>query len=177
MAVIRRVVLIGFRAAGKSTVARELSALLQWNCVSTDALVEAELGEKISVHVARTGWASFRRAESRVVKALAVADGEMIIDCGGGVVEDAGLMQVLLRDALCVWVDASPRELHRRLSQAGDRPLLSEKDLRSDVLRHYQRRRPLYRRYSQLHIDTRKFSAAEAGRRIAAHLGRIPSGE
>ena len=52
---MKRVVLIGFRGVGKSTLAKTLAAQLSVPLISTDAQIEAVTGMPISQFVAANG--------------------------------------------------------------------------------------------------------------------------
>ncbi len=150
---VRKVVLIGFRGAGKSLMAHQLAAVMNWPVVSTDNHIEKQLQCSIAEFVSQNGWEAFRHTESAVINQLGHQQG-IIIDTGGGVVERKENMAVLSDRALIIWVDAPPEVIIRRLKKAGDRPLLSEHSLEADVREHYQKRYPLYRKYAHLYVDT-----------------------
>ncbi|RMH95467.1 MAG: hypothetical protein D6681_13140, partial [Calditrichaeota bacterium] len=119
--------------------------------------------------VASEGWERFRREEREVIRSLRELR-KVIIDAGGGVVEDARNMADLVIQALVVWVDADPETLIRRLAQAGDRPLLNQPDLRRDVLHNYHRRRPLYEQYAHLIVNTSRETLDSIARTILDRL-------
>lgn len=166
---INRIVLIGYRGAGKTTVGKNLSHQLRWKYISTDELIVAKGDKPITLFVEKFGWEKFRCLEHEVIDQL-VGEINCIIDCGGGVVEDSEGMEVLSRNALVVWIDANPDDLKLRLSQNEDRPLLSEVDLESDFARHYQKRLPLYKKYSQLYFNTSEKRPNEICRDILSRL-------
>jgi len=166
---IDRVVLIGFRGAGKTTVARALAQRLRWTYVSTDARIEEIINRPIARYVKEKGWPAFRAVERDVLQEVA-GKNQVVLDCGGGVVEDPGNMNRLLPHALIVWVDARLEDIIQRLESSGDRPLLTHPDLSRDVQINYHRRRPLYARYSHLRVDTSAQSVETAVEQILAHL-------
>ncbi len=149
----QRVVLIGYRGSGKSTIAALLAEMLHLPMIQTDALIEASVGQSISDFVAANGWASFRKIESDIIAGLP-SQQAVIVDCGGGVIESAENMQHLSKNAFVVWVDCAPDVILQRLTTAGNRPLLSESDPQTDILKNYRRRQPLYRQYAHLRVDT-----------------------
>jgi shikimate kinase len=196
-------VLIGFRGAGKSTLAQALSpalgkavtgASIACSIISTDRQIEGRIGKPIAAFVAEYGWEEFRRVEREVIHdvmsspaqaASSLADRladqlpalsnshqllvlPTIVDCGGGVVEDAATMQLLRQNALVVWVDAAVEDLIARLSTADNahRPLLNAGDMRSDIVENYARRKPLYARAAQLYVNTSASTSEEICRVI-----------
>ena len=166
---VRRVVLIGFRGAGKSTLGQELARRLSWRYFSTDRLIEAEAGMSIAEMVSRHGWTVFRDRETRVTEQLQTAR-EAVIDCGGGIVENERNMQFLLPDSFVVWVDAALPLLLQRIGSDPGRPLLSEKNPRTDLEKNYRRRLPLYRKYSHFYVDTTRATVQEVCETILERL-------
>lgn len=150
---IRRVVLIGFRGAGKSTLARALAVETKWPVVSTDERVEKLIELKIAEIVDKFGWAKFRDFETKVLREISRKT-QIIVDCGGGVIENSQNMEILRPQSLVVWVDAAPDIILKRLESNKERPLLTEAGWKPDVWVHYFRRKPLYEKYSDLRIDT-----------------------
>ena len=150
---MKRVVLIGFRGVGKSTLAKTLAAQLSVPLISTDTQIEAVTGMPISQFVAANGWPKFREIEQSVIAGLPENE-PAVIDCGGGVIENPENMRQLAKRSLIVWVDCEMWLIYQRLSASGDRPLLNEADLQKDIESNYNRRLPLYRQYAQLKVDT-----------------------
>lgn len=169
MATIERVVLIGFRGSGKTAIGKELSRKLKWDYISTDNLVEEQIHSPISDFVKKEGWPAFRRLEKEAIRGLQGIK-EAVIDCGGGVVEDPQNMSCLEENSLVVWVDAALKDILTRLQNDDDRPLLNQADMQKDIEYNYRRREPLYRRYSQLQVNTSRVDLQSACREIIAHL-------
>ncbi len=165
-----RIVLIGFRATGKSTIGRRLSALLNWEYFSTDLEVQTQTGVSIAELVDEKGWQHFRRQEHHAVLA-ATEKSSSIIDCGGGVVEDEKNMRLLAQNSLLVWVDADITDIYRRMSRDKEqRPLLDQSDLLADIESNYERRLPLYRKYAQLRVDSSYQTLEDVCRKIMEYL-------
>lgn len=86
----RSVVLIGMRAAGKSTVGRWCSQILDYNLVDLDTLFEKQY-EKGTVKdfVAKHGWEKFREEEAKLFKEAIdqYGDSGYVFSAGGGLVE------------------------------------------------------------------------------------------
>lgn len=150
---MNNLIFIGFRGAGKTTLATKLAERLQRPVLSTDVLIETEVAQSISMYVQNYGWPAFRTVERRIIRDLASIE-HAIIDCGGGVVEQTDVMELLSLLGSIVWVDAEPDTLYHRLKNSKDRPLLSTDDLHSDIHSNYARRKPLYERYSNLYVNT-----------------------
>ncbi len=150
---IQRLVLIGYRGAGKTTIGRELARRLSWKYLSTDRMIEESAGMSIAEMVRRFGWPAFREQEARVARELQSAR-QVVIDCGGGIIEQEQNMHYLNAGAFTVWVDAELPLLLKRIASDPERPLLSESNPWEDLEKNYRRRLPLYRKYSHFYVDT-----------------------
>jgi shikimate kinase len=169
---INRIVLIGFRATGKSTIARRLSDLLRWDYFSTDREVEERSGLSIAALVKEYGWKYFRQQESFVIQ-KAVGESQVIIDCGGGVVEDEKNMERLSHRALMVWVDSDLDDIKNRMADEKDRrPLLNQQEMQADIELNYERRLPLYRKYSRLKVNSSRQSLEKICNEILKNLNK-----
>lgn len=152
-----RLILIGYRGCGKTTVGERLAERLGWEFVDTDRLVEQAAQRSIREVFEQQGEAAFRTLESHAV-ALAVSRARCVISVGGGaVLSDENRRR--LRDAgTCVWLTASPDELVRRTSgdpqSAATRPPLTDVDAREEVQRLLAQRESLYRELAEHTIDT-----------------------
>jgi shikimate kinase len=165
----QRLVLIGFRGAGKSTLAAELASRLTMEMISTDVEIERRTGTRIADFVVQNGWEEFRRIEGEVIAALPRE--RVIIDCGGGVIEHPDNMRRLRENALIVWVDADVEDIITRLTGDNNahRPLLSASSgvsMAEDTRSNYARRKPLYEQWCGVYVNTSQNSLEEASKHI-----------
>ncbi len=153
---MKNLVLIGFRGTGKSTLSHELSTRLRRKRISTDEVAAERAGMSISDFVSKHGWAEFRRIEGECIAAFHGSE-NLIIDCGGGVVENPENMSLLAENSVIIWVHASLKDVLKRLMgnvHDAQRPLLSQGDARSDIMENYTRREPMYKRYAAFTVNT-----------------------
>lgn len=150
-------VLIGYRAAGKTTVGRRLSASLQKAFVDTDDLIEERQGKPIGEIVNFFGWDYFRAIEREVISEISNHD-DLIIAAGGGAVLEPENVKALKRNAFIVWLKADIQVLLKRMSKdprtATGRPSLTGKgalEELKDVLAH---RENFYEQASEAQVDT-----------------------
>ena len=83
----RNLVLIGYRATGKTSVGAELARMLHRPFVDLDQVLVAEAGQSVAEIVARGGWEEFRRREKDLVERYRHRRGQ-VLATGGGVVLD-----------------------------------------------------------------------------------------
>ncbi len=161
-----KLLLVGYRATGKSTLGRELSRRLGVDFVDTDDLVEIRAGKSISEIVAESGWDAFRAMERAVLDQVVKDDGDAVVACGGGAVLYQELFSCLPPDSVSVWLKAPVDLIAERMEadarSAAMRPALgNESSFRDEAARVLSRREPLYRKYSRFSIDTSRNSLSE----------------
>src|SRR3989449_4371626 len=140
---MRNVVLIGFMGTGKGEVGQLLARRLGWTFIDTDRRIEARQRATVAQIFARHGEEYFRTVEASVV-AEAAARRDAVIATGGGVVLRPANMMALRRHGWIVSLTAPVDVLVKRLGEAKSRPLLRG-DVRENVVRLLDQRRPLYR--------------------------------
>ena len=138
-----RIVLIGMRGAGKSTLGRALAARLSRPFVDIDELIGELAGRPADVVLARDGEPAFRALEERALR-LAAGRAGAVVATGGGSVLHADAFASLARGARVAWLDAPPEVLLARAS-AHPRPPLTNLPPLDEIRAVLARRAPLYR--------------------------------
>ncbi len=168
-----KIVLVGYRGTGKSTVAKLLAERLGLEAVSTDRLVEARIGTTISKFVAAHGWAAFRAVEAEIVREVSARDG-VVIDTGGGAVLDPANRESLRSGARVFWLTASPQAIAARIGNDPGRPPLTPGSAsRDETVRVLAEREPLYRAIADDEVVSETETPAEVA---AAIVERLESG-
>lgn len=164
-----RVVLVGYRGTGKTTVGRIVAESLGWPFLDTDPLIEQRANLPVREIFARFGEAHFRALESAVIADLASTD-PAVISVGGGAVLRPENVERLRSNGLVVWLTASAEALHGRI--AGDATTASRRpNLTSltglDEIRHLlASREACYRSAAGLILDTEAYSPAQVAEQI-----------
>jgi shikimate kinase len=154
-----RVALVGLPGSGKSTVGRQLARRLGLPFRDSDHEIEARIGCTIREFFAREGEPAFRDIEEEVIRDLTGgADG--VLATGGGAVLRPANRQRLREAAQVVYLRSAPDELHRRLRQDTQRPLLQVADPLQRLRTLYDERDPLYRETAHYVIETGRPSVA-----------------
>lgn len=166
----RPIFLVGMMGSGKSTVGPLLARRLGRDFVDNDAVVEARAGRRIAEIFARDGEPAFRELEVRAIEE--VAAGRSVVALGGGAIAQPGAPERLARLGTVVYLQASPRELARRVGPAEARPLLAglDEEQRAERLAGLLRQREAAYRSARIVVETEGASAAEVVDRIAAAL-------
>jgi shikimate kinase len=150
-------VLIGYRATGKTSVGARLAALLHRPFVDLDQVLVREAGRPIADIVAQGGWAEFRRLEKELVARYAAIPGQVLAP-GGGAVLDRDNVAALRENGIIIWLTADPDTIQARLAQDqprdANRPSLTGSDTIREVTEVLNHRAPLYQAAAQIIVDT-----------------------
>ncbi|MCL1889213.1 MAG: hypothetical protein FWF99_01745 [Desulfovibrionaceae bacterium] len=150
------IILLGFKASGKSTLGRALARILGRNFLDTDILTEdlhatEHPGKRLNCrNISRVhGMKALRDLETRAIQGLrsAAFKGDEIIATGGGIILREENMKILNSMGPRVFLDTSLPLLEERL-RGHDSPLFAEKN----VTELHRERYPLYMRFSDLRL-------------------------
>jgi shikimate kinase len=132
-ALTRRVFLIGFMGAGKTTVGRALAHRLGWTFRDLDQVIEGRQGKSVDAIFADHGESAFRKMEGAALQDLLAADcgrerGGMIVALGGGAfVQPDNRVALDHAGAVTILLEAPLEELRRRCAMENKvRPLARE---------------------------------------------------
>lgn len=170
----RRLVLVGFMGAGKSTVGSLVARALGWEFVDLDDQVERSAGRSVPEIVRRLGLAAFRRMEADAgVQAL--ARDRVVVAAGGGWAAEPGRMAETRRVARTVWLQVSPATALARVAASGvPRPLLEDApDPLATAEALLAERAPRYA-LGDIRIDTEGKSPEEVAREVLDRTPRKP---
>ena len=166
-------ILTGFMATGKSTVAGLLARRLGWELVDCDSIVAERAGKPIAEIFTGDGEARFRELEHEVIAELAARrvrcaqcgrPRPAVISTGGGALLDACNAAHLHALGAVACLEARPEVIVRRLGgEASGRPKLAEGSggLVEKVARLLEARRPAYARVS-FAVDTSDLDVEQA---------------
>jgi len=148
-----KVYLVGFMAAGKTSVGRALARRLDWKFLDIDELIERQEHMTVAEIFARHGEPYFRAAE-RAVVADQLNARHVVVATGGGTFVDPQNRATIRSDGVSVWLDAPLERVIARIPADGRRPLAGD---RADLERLFEGRRLAY---EQAHV---RLDAGRAG--------------
>jgi shikimate kinase len=161
-----KIYIVGFLAAGKTTVARLLGRRLGWPVEDIDDLIETRERRSIAEIFSASGEPYFRAVEREVVRSLLVPR-NIVVATGGGTFVDPESRGLIGQDGLSIWLDVPLDEIVARVPADGRRPLATD---RAQMERLYAARRPAYQR-AHLRLDASRAPAGELVERILDWLG------
>ncbi len=127
----RPVVMVGLMGAGKTSVGRALARTLGIPFVDSDKEIEAAAGCSVVDIFSMYGEAEFRRVEQRVVERLLdTAPALKVVSTGEGAFITPAVREVLLNNALTIWLKADLELLVKRTKSRDTRPQLLHADSR-----------------------------------------------
>ena len=166
-------VLIGYRATGKTSVGARLAEVLHRPFVDLDQVLVREAGRSVADIVAQGGWAEFRRLEKQLVARYRDARGQ-VLATGGGVILDPDNVEALQKNGIIIWLIADPAAIQARLAQDqprdANRPSLTGGDTIREAAEVAEKRAPLYQAAAQISIDTTHRSVAQVVKLVLAAL-------
>ena len=121
-----KIYLVGFMAAGKSTVARALAGRLGWRAEDVDELIEARERRTVADIFHKQGEPYFRTVEREILKLLLPLR-HAVVATGGGTFMDADNRTAINMDGVSVWLDVPFEVLLARLPLDGRRPLAADR--------------------------------------------------
>jgi shikimate kinase len=141
-------VLVGFMAAGKTTVGRLLAARLGLPFTDSDLVIEDRAGKPVRQIFADDGEPAFRQLEHEVIADL-LKGPDAVHALGGGAASHSGTKS-LLAAVPVVYLRVSYAEAQLRVGGDTGRPMLA----RPDVSSLYAQRQAVYESVATLTIDT-----------------------
>jgi shikimate kinase len=169
-----RILLIGYRCTGKTTVARVLAEKLGWAWVDADEVLENRHGKTIREIFASEGESGFRDKEEKIFAELCQLRGH-VIATGGGVILRETNRQRMKAAGKVIWLTADAETIWQRLrldpGTDERRPSLTVGGL-AEIEEVLKMREPLYRACADLRISTSRRSAQEIARQIADELSK-----
>jgi shikimate kinase len=160
-----KIYLVGFMAAGKTTLAQALGRRLGWRAEDVDMLIEARERRTVAEIFAREGEPYFRSIERQVIWSLLPLR-HAVIATGGGTFVDTENRAAINADGLSVWIDVPFDALLERIPADGRRPLAND---RIQMAMLYETRRLAYQQ-AQLRLDASRLRPEELVEQLIEQL-------
>ncbi len=175
-----KVVLIGYRATGKSTVGKLLAAKLKIDFRDTDAMIEKSMEMPVKEIVALHGWEFFRARERETIEKLIQLE-DCVIATGGGVVlfrENIDLLKqnvdLLKQAGVIVWLNAPLQDIIDRLKHdarnGATRPQFTPGNIVQETIDTMRKRLPLYEKTADFTVDTMTKNPGQVAEEIYHYL-------
>ena len=175
-----KVVLIGYRATGKSTVGRILADKLKINFWDTDAMVEKNMEMPIKEIVALHGWDYFRAKEKERIKFL-IQKRRLCYRhrrWSGFIQKNVNLLKqnvdLLKQSGVIIWLNAPLQDIIERLKKDAQkedtRPQFTSGNIIQETIDIMRKRLPLYESAADHIVDTLKKNPEQVAEEIYQYL-------
>lgn len=146
---MRRIILIGYMGAGKTTVGKALAKELHMPFYDLDWYIESRMHKTVKAIFDERGEAGFRKIEHNMLHEVAEFE-DIIISCGGGTPCFFDNIDYMNRQGETVYLKATPEVLYRHLKMGKTiRPLLLNKtadEVQVFIREQLAQREPYYSR-------------------------------
>jgi shikimate kinase len=159
---VDKVYLVGFMAAGKTTIAKALADRLGWRAEDVDELIEARERKTVADIFSKHGEPYFRGVERDILKILLPLR-HVVVATGGGTFMDPDNRMAMKMDGLTVWLDVPFQSIVARIPADGRRPLAAD---REQLERLFAARQAAYAQ-AHLRIDAGAAAAEDVAEQIA----------
>ena len=144
---MKRIILIGYMGAGKTTVGKQLADSLGLQFYDLDWYIETRMHRKISQIFAERGEEGFRIIERNMLHEVAEFE-NVVLSCGGGTPCFFDNMDYMNQQGDVVYLKARPEVRYKHLMMGKtERPLIkgkSKEELMDFIKEQLQKREPFY---------------------------------
>ncbi len=169
--------LIGYRATGKTTLARLLAGRLRWQWADSDDEIERRAGKSIAEIFAEDGEPAFRDLEAAAIADLCRRD-RLVLATGGGAPLRPESRRAMRAAGKVVWLRAAPAAILARIENdalsAARRPPLSDSGPLQEIMQLLEARTPIYEEAADLIFDTDARRPDELAEEIMAYISVPP---
>ena len=152
---MKRIILIGYMGAGKTTIGKALAKELGIQFYDLDWYIETRMRKKVSQIFEERGEEGFRQIEHNMLHEVAEFE-DVVLSCGGGTPCFFDNIDYMNRQGQVVYLDCSPEVLYDHLLMGkADRPLLkgkSPEELIVFIREQLEKREPFYKK-ARHHLD------------------------
>ncbi|MDD3181239.1 MAG: shikimate kinase [Alphaproteobacteria bacterium] len=167
----KSIVLIGMPGSGKSTIGRKIASHLGLPFVDSDHEVETAANMSISQIFEKLGEPAFRDGERKVIARL-LSGPPIILSTGGGAFMNDQTRQLIQKQALSIWLQATLDTLVERTSRTDDRPLLQNGNPKTILSNLMSVREPIYSQ-ADLTVVSQNVSVETTAQHVLAAIKNI----
>ncbi len=135
--------LVGFMGTGKTTVGRTVAHRLGFAMIDSDHEIEKQRKKTIPEIFATDGEAAFRVMERVFIEGGHPVE-RAVVSCGGGLVVQPGMLELLKQKGVVICLHASLETILHRTQGNRNRPLLDVEDPFDRIRALYAVREPIY---------------------------------
>jgi shikimate kinase len=167
----QRLIIIGFMASGKTTVANAVARRLDCSAIDLDELITLRERRTPQEIIEQDGEEEFRRVETGALRKLLNDASVQVIALGGGAWTIAENRELIAQHgALTVWLDADFELCWKRIEAGSQlRPLARSREMAQQL---YSERRAVYELAEATVTVSERESAAEIATKVSNEILR-----
>ena len=151
---MKKLVLIGYMGAGKSTIGQALAEQMQISFWDLDAYIEEKQKRSISQIFAQNGEDGFRQLETEYLKELLEQKEDGVLSAGGGLPLRRENRELLQKAGYTIYLLVSKETVLERLKEDSSRPLLQVADKEAKIEEMLRVRHPIYLEAADIRVVT-----------------------
>ncbi len=167
----KRIFLVGFMGAGKSTVGRILADKLEVSFLDLDSIIERKSGRSIESIFSEKGEEYFRKIESEALTEVGQRGSGFVISTGGGVILEKKNRDFMRQNGITIYLKADIGKILERISGDTTRPLLNVDEPRAKAEKLLKERSHLYEESDYI-INTDRLTPHEVASKIITLLSK-----
>ncbi len=163
----KNIVLTGFMGSGKSSVAKCICKLLDYEFIDTDELIVKKQKKSINNIFAEQGEAAFRDMETDYLNNLCKSKKHgIVLSVGGGLPIREENRENMKKVGTVFFLSASPETVYERVKYDNSRPLLKADNVLQKIKELQDARRDIYNMACDLEIATDELSVEQVANTI-----------
>ncbi|MDZ7672706.1 MAG: shikimate kinase [Halanaerobiales bacterium] len=149
--------LIGFMAAGKTTVGKKLAQKLNYDFIDLDQYIEKKQKMSVQEIFKTKGEKYFRKLEKRYLKYILSNYDNLVISPGGGIVLNKNNVEILKKNTVPFLLKASSDTVLKRIDKLEERPLLNNENPKKTIEKLLDKRAKYYNQFENvINTDNKK---------------------
>tara|TARA_Y100000748_G_scaffold201308_1_gene168641 strand:+ start:333 stop:860 length:528 start_codon:yes stop_codon:yes gene_type:complete len=161
--------LVGLMGSGKTTIGKIIAKKLNYKFIDSDALIEEKTGVKVPLIFEYEGEAGFRKRETKILSEI-IKMNSIVLATGGGIILSKTNRKLLSRSSVVIYLNATIKELVKRLATDKNRPLIQNVDKEKKLKELIEQRGKLYESIADYIIQTKEKRASDIANEIILNL-------
>lgn len=163
----RRIVLIGYRGTGKSSIGKQIARILGLAHIDVDSTIETLYGEPIHQIFAGKGEEEFRNYEEQIIHQIPLTPA--VVSTGGGAVIRHKNIRTLRRNSIIILLTSTEEMIEKRIAGTS-RPSLTGLSLKDEIHTILEERMSSYQSAADFVYDTTGKTPSEAAGEILSKI-------
>lgn len=155
---LNKLILIGYRATGKSSLAIGLAQRLDFKAIDSDPLIEERAQKSIARIFSEEGESVFRDWEEQIILEILNSKDSLVLATGGGAPLRKTSRQKMREAGCVIWLQATVETIFERmfsdLSTEKRRPALTDLSPKVEIENVLQQRSHIYKETAHYSVQT-----------------------